>query len=397
MAELPYERRDFTGGSVIARLSGNIDAVVTTINITVASGWPSGTNGPFFCVIDENLSSEEKILVLTRAGTTLNNVLRGQDGTTATNHSANAFVKPCATARDHDEANFTAFKTIGQITAKGDLTVGSGVRNLTRMAVGPNDQMMIADSTAIPGVRWGVLPDNSISDIDMISAAVQNALKAAALTVAWSPGDLKVSARTTPEAGWALCDGGTLSRAANPLTFAAIGTTHGAGDGSTTFNKPDYRGKAILGAGTGTGLTARALGQTGGEETHVNTIAEMPAHTHIQDPHTHIQDPHTHTQNAHNHTQNAHQHLASGAGVLVAPGLNATLQIQGSGGFINTTIASAFDTGLQTATNNAATATTQNQTATNQTATATSQNNGGGGAHNNMPPWGVANVFMKID
>ena len=52
------------------------------------------------------------------------------------------------------------------------------------------------------------------------------------------------------------------------------------GDGSTTFNLPDLRGRTSIGKGTGSGLSARTIGATGGEETHTLTTAEIPSHTH---------------------------------------------------------------------------------------------------------------------
>jgi microcystin-dependent protein len=52
------------------------------------------------------------------------------------------------------------------------------------------------------------------------------------------------------------------------------------GDGSTTFNLPDSRGRAVIGEGTGAGLTARTLAGTVGAETHTLITAEMPSHTH---------------------------------------------------------------------------------------------------------------------
>ena len=51
---------------------------------------------------------------------------------------------------------------------------------------------------------------------------------------------------TTP-AGWLLCDGSAISRTTYSSLFTALGTTHGAGDGSTTFNLPDLRGRTIAG------------------------------------------------------------------------------------------------------------------------------------------------------
>src|SRR5579871_3361453 len=90
-------------------------------------------------------------------------------------------------------------------------------------------------------------------------------------------------------AGWLLCDGSAVSRTTYAALFAAIGINYGGGDGIATFNLPDMRGRTVIGAGHGTGLTARTLAQTLGEEAHTLTAAEMPAHTHtITDPgHTH--------------------------------------------------------------------------------------------------------------
>lgn len=80
--------------------------------------------------------------------------------------------------------------------------------------------------------------------------------------------------------GWLVCDGSAVSRTTYALLFSTIGTTYGAGDGSTTFNLPDMRGRVPVGAGAGSGLTPRTVGQTMGEETHLLTTAEMPQHSH---------------------------------------------------------------------------------------------------------------------
>ena len=84
---------------------------------------------------------------------------------------------------------------------------------------------------------------------------------------------------TSAPGGFLFCDGTPVSRATYAALFSAIGTTYGAGDGSTTFNLPDLLGRFALGAGTpGTpavqGGVAHVLGSKGGEEQHVLTGPE---------------------------------------------------------------------------------------------------------------------------
>lgn len=71
--------------------------------------------------------------------------------------------------------------------------------------------------------------------------------------------------------GWLLCDGSQVSRTTYQTLFSIVGTTYGAGDGSTTFNLPDLRQKFPLGkAASGTGNT---LGSTGGAIDHSHSIS----------------------------------------------------------------------------------------------------------------------------
>jgi microcystin-dependent protein len=83
----------------------------------------------------------------------------------------------------------------------------------------------------------------------------------------------------TAPANWALCQGQTLSRTGFASLYAVIGTTYGVGDGSTTFNVPDFRGRAPVGLDASQ-TEFNTLGAAFGTQTHTLTTAEMPSHTH---------------------------------------------------------------------------------------------------------------------
>jgi len=95
-------------------------------------------------------------------------------------------------------------------------------------------------------------------------------------------------AGSTAPSGWLLCFGQAVSRTTYATLFTAIGTAHGAGDGSTTFALPDLRGRVGAGkddmGGTaasrltsgGSGVNGAALGASGGAQTHTLTNAQLP-------------------------------------------------------------------------------------------------------------------------
>ena len=90
--------------------------------------------------------------------------------------------------------------------------------------------------------------------------------------------------------GWLLCNGANVPRNTYPVLFNVIGVVYGAGDGASTFTLPDMRGKVSIAAGQGAGLTNRVLGAAGGEENHLLTLNEIPAHTHTYDKQNGVQN-----------------------------------------------------------------------------------------------------------
>jgi microcystin-dependent protein len=95
----------------------------------------------------------------------------------------------------------------------------------------------------------------------------------------WEPGDLKSTWLTVAPTGWLLCDGAAVSRATYAALFAAIGTSAGAGNGSTTFNVPDYRGCLFVMPDGSAGRMANydSRGLRGGVDEITLTYQNMPA------------------------------------------------------------------------------------------------------------------------
>lgn len=94
------------------------------------------------------------------------------------------------------------------------------------------------------------------------------------------PGMVLPYCGTSLPTGYLTCDGSAVSRTTYATLFSKISTTWGVGDGSTTFNLPNFLGRGLIGDGTGSGLTARTVADTGGTETHTLVESEMPGHTH---------------------------------------------------------------------------------------------------------------------
>lgn len=122
------------------------------------------------------------------------------------------------------------------------------------------------------------LANESVS-IDKLAEAVANALVPVSTI-------FHQASATIPD-GYLEANGQAVSRTTYSNLFSAIGTAYGAGDGSTTFNLPDARGKVNMGAGAAPGLTARALTQVVGAES-------LPAHVHSLANHVHSMQGHTH-------------------------------------------------------------------------------------------------------
>lgn len=95
-------------------------------------------------------------------------------------------------------------------------------------------------------------------------------------------GSIVMFAGSVAPQGWLLCDGSAVSRSQYSDLFGVVDTTYGQGDGSTTFNVPDLRGRVMIGASN-----SHPVASHGGEETHSLTENELPQHSHSVPQHGH--------------------------------------------------------------------------------------------------------------
>lgn len=137
----------------------------------------------------------------------------------------------------------------------------------------------------------GAPADDTVTTAKLRDGAVTMAKLAAALQEMLLPtGAVQYFANSTAPTGWLKANGAAVSRTTYATLFAAIGTTYGVGDNSTTFNLPDLRGEFVRGFDDGRGVdSGRAMGS--------NQAAAFASHTHS------VTDPgHVHSESTNNGT-----------------------------------------------------------------------------------------------
>lgn len=132
-------------------------------------------------------------------------------------------------------------------------------------------------------------------------------------------------AGSTAPSGWLLADGTAVSRTTFSSLFSTIGTQYGVGDGSTTFNVPDMRGRSPVGRDANQ-VEFDTLGEAGGAKTHTHT---GPNHSHSGPSHSHSGPSHTHSGPNHSHTHTSSVGLTSGVIRAIAPGFLGGYSLQG--------------------------------------------------------------------
>jgi len=255
-------------------------------------------------------------------------------------------------------------------TDTGKMKIGNGQATWTSL---PYTYVQPTQTSVIASLGYTPLnPSNNLSDVANPSLALANLGGGGGGTSA-IVGELKWGLWTPSNipSGFLIPDGTAISRTTYSQLFSLIGTTYGAGNGSTTFNLPKIQGAMLVAQGISTDGVTYNVSQVGGASTTTLTTAQMPAHNHgFTDP-------------GHNHG-------------VTDPGHTHTLQVQlGGGSSYSYMPAPAVSQAPIQRSYNMSTATTGVTIAS--TATGITINSiGSGQSFSNMPPYIVVTIILKV-
>lgn len=271
----------------------NASDTVITLDLTDSAAPTISSDGLVpLTIMDSSNPAAFEVVYLSAVSGTQFTVKRGMEGSTALSWAAGSSVIAPPTAGTQQ------LMTQAGYAPTWSSSIASAIGGYQKYAV-------VTDSY---GVTWQSQYDNNYAQPGSNTNSWTRFLGG------MSPvGSLMDYAGAQPPSGWMVCDGRALPRDTYSALFQSIGTYWGSGDGSTTFNIPDLRGRVTVGAdnmggaaanrvsAAGSGVDASSIGAVGGSQ-------YMQAHAHgINDPgHTHsISDPgHSHGVNdpGHNHS-----------------------------------------------------------------------------------------------
>ena len=283
-----------------------------------------------------------------------------------TNSSSDVVIKPVVDGKDiifqqRDGTEVARIEDNGTFNVvTGKLAINATAVTATAAELNKLDGDTSNDSSITVADSDGILVDDGGTMKKVPASDIKTYASGNSLVPA---GALMPYAGTSAPTGFLLCHGQAVSRTTYADLFSAISTTYGSGDGSSTFNLPDLRGRVVAGQDdmggasanrltdqTG-GLNGDTLGDTGGSETHTLTTAQLASHTHT------FSDTDSHT--------------VSFPRTFISGAANNSVNVDGSG--------ERHDGGTLTV-----------------SISGTTSSTGSGSAHNNVQPTIILNYIIKI-
>jgi len=149
----------------------------------------------------------------------------------------------------------------------------AGITKLTQNPTSPTIPIAVGSNTSASGTD--ISTSNKAVDVAYLSTVIP-------------PGVIWPYAGSSAPSGWLNCDGSAVSRSTYAALFSAISTAYGTGNGTTTFNIPDLRGRTLIGSGTGTSVftfssrssdTITVTGSTNSSTNNIQTGQIVTYHT----------------------------------------------------------------------------------------------------------------------
>lgn len=272
--------------------------------VLVLGGSPSGTN-----TVTISPNDQDKLYFVYNNSGQDAVFTQGSGGNTTVENGATKIIYADGAGAGAQVSDFTAKVSIDATTLKIDgteVTATASEINLLDGSVANtvvNDKAVIYGSSGqITGTTINASTELQIGGVaitataaelnytDGVTSNIQSQIDNIGGTL--PSGSLVPYAGSSAPSGFLLCYGQEVSRSTYADLFSAIGTTYGVGDGSTTFNIPDLRGRTVAGkddmggssadrlTNQSGGVDGDTLGGTGGEETQTLSTSQIPSHNH---------------------------------------------------------------------------------------------------------------------
>lgn len=340
--------RNYSSTAGVKTLAADITSSSAT-QLTLTEATDDLPSPPFILVLNPDTNKEEVVLVQadqSEVEEPTYKIVRGQDGTTPTTHTALDTVKHMIVGSDlqlpHDHIDETsAHGATGAVVGTTNTqTLTSKTINLTSNTLtGTTAQFntALSDNNFVTQAGTETLTNKTLTSPSITSPSISSPTFTGTITLPTDAGGLSpvgsmiMFAGASAPSGWLLCQGQAVSRTTYSGLFGVIGTAYGVGDNSTTFNLPDMLGRVPMGAGTGSGLSARTLGAKVGSESTTLTSEHIPLHSHTIN-HDHAAFNTTGGEGAHTHdiktrkvTSSTHDHdnTSNNVGPAAPPGSGA--------------------------------------------------------------------------
>ncbi len=254
-----------SGGGTITDVQVNNQSIVSNgvANLNTVSTYNASTN-PVATYNDLSSKVDKEIV-----GASTNKTSIDHDGSLMTLEASNT---------NNDTESSIRLYPNGDLSLHGDNVYISNVVTPTSNGAAANKQYVdtqvaTKQNTLVSGTNIKTINNQSLLGSGNINIASGNDTLPIGAIVPFSGDSIPTN--------YLLANGSAVSRTTYSELFDVIGTTYGSGDGSTTFNLPNLKGRIPVGLDD-SDTSFDTLGETGGEKTHKLTISEMPSHTHDQ-------------------------------------------------------------------------------------------------------------------